>query len=222
MSVPDALVSRGRTAPEVTAGPRHPGLILAFLCVAGFMTFLDVSIVNVTLPTIAGGLLTEGPGWRWIFFINVPLGLAAAVLAPAIVPESRADEQRRRFDTVGAIVLTAGLVLLIYTLGQTVTDGWTSARTIVSLAIVAVLLLVFVLIERRTRDPLIPFGIFRLRTLRTANLTALLMLATLVTLFFFASLFMQQVLNYSPLRTGLSYVPLAIIVSVGAGSSPRL
>ncbi|TMM32911.1 MAG: MFS transporter [Actinobacteria bacterium] len=339
MSVPDALVSRGRTAPEVTAGPRHPGLILAFLCVAGFMTFLDVSIVNVALPTIerglnisetylqyvvtaygtvlggflllggrladtvgrrrilqaglvifalaslvaglaqgsvmlivarglqglgsafiapaalslltnvfpegpqraralgmwgaisgiasvvgviAGGLLTEGPGWRWIFFINVPIGLAAALLAPAIVPESRADEQRRRFDTVGAIVLTAGLVLLIYTLGQTVTDGWTSARTIVSLAIVAVLLLVFVLIERRTRDPLIPFGIFRLRTLRTANLTALLMLATLVTLFFFASLFMQQVLNYSPLRTGLSYVPLAIIVSVGAGVSSKL
>ena len=181
-----------------------------------------ISGIASVVGVIAGGLLTEGPGWRWIFFINVPIGLAAALLAPAIVPESRADEQRRRFDTVGAIVLTAGLVLLIYTLGQTVTDGWTSARTIVSLAIVAVLLLVFVLIERRTRDPLIPFGIFRLRTLRTANLTALLMLATLVTLFFFASLFMQQVLNYSPLRTGLSYVPLAIIVSVGAGVSSKL
>jgi EmrB/QacA subfamily drug resistance transporter len=339
MSVPDALVNGSRTEPAAPAGPRHPGLILAFLCVAGFMTFLDVSIVNVALPTIErglnisesylqyvvtaygtvlggflllggrladtfgrrrilqaglaifalaslmagvaqdslmlivargvqglgsafiapaalslltntfaegpqraralgmwgaisgiasvvgvilGGLLTEGPGWRWIFFINVPIGLAAAALAPAIVPESRASTRRRTFDTTGAVVLTAGLVLLIYTLGQTVTQGWASTRTVISLGIVAALLLAFVLIERRTKDPLLPFSIFRLRALRTANLTALLMLATLVTLFFFASLFMQQVLNYSPLRTGLAYVPLAIIVSVGAGISSKL
>jgi EmrB/QacA subfamily drug resistance transporter len=317
----------------------RPGLILAFLCIAGFMTFLDVSIVNVSLPTIErelritetvlqyvvttygtvlggflllggrladtfgrrrvlraglvvfalaslmagvaqgpvmliaarglqglgsalvapaalslltntfaegpartralgvwggisgvasvagvilGGLLTEGPGWRWIFFINVPIGLATAAFAPLIVPESRDTARRKNFDTAGAVVLTAGLVLLIYTLGQTVSWTWGSVKTAGCLLAVAVLLLGFVTIERRTRSPLIPLSIFKLRVLRTANITAVFMLATLVTLFFFASLYMQQVLNYSPITTGLAYVPIAVSVSVGAGVSQGL
>jgi EmrB/QacA subfamily drug resistance transporter len=176
------------------------------------------SVVGVVL----GGVLTEGPGWRWVFFINVPIGLVAAALAPKVVPESRSPAQRRNFDTTGAVVLTACLVLLIYTLGQTVNWGWTSGATIGCLAAVAVLLASFVTVERHARTPLIPLGIFKLKTLRTANITAVFMLATLVTLFFFASLFIQQVMGYSPVQTGLAYVPIALIVAVGAGVSSKL
>ncbi|MCU1682202.1 MAG: transporter [Amycolatopsis sp.] len=181
-----------------------------------------ISGVASVAGVILGGLLTEGPGWRWIFFINVPIGVAAAVLAPLIVPESRDTAQRGKFDTAGAVVLTAGLVLLIYTLGQTISWGWASGKTIGCLAAVVVLLFSFVMIERRTSAPLIPLAIFKLRTMRTANITAVFMLGTLVTLFFFASLYMQQVLDYSPIKTGLAYVPIALIISVGAGVSQGL
>jgi EmrB/QacA subfamily drug resistance transporter len=341
MSVPDKVqhpLNTTTTAEQPTGG-RRPGLILAFLCAAGFMTFLDVSIVNVALPTIEhdlnisenylqyvvttygtllggflllggrladtlgrrrvlrvgllvfaaasllaglsfdvvtliiarglqglgaafiapsalslltgnfahgpernkalgvwgaisglaaifgvilGGLLTEGPGWRYIFFLNVPIGVILAVVAPVIVAESRAEERRKSFDFAGAITLTAALVLLIYTLGRTADAGWTSVSTIGSLAVVVVLLIAFLTIERRAAAPLIPLHIFTLPVLRTANLTAILLFGTLVTLFFFVSLYMQQVLNYSPIRTGLSYVPLAFITAVGAGVSAKL
>jgi EmrB/QacA subfamily drug resistance transporter len=171
---------------------------------------------------VLGGLLTEGPGWRWIFFVNVPVGLAAAAAAPLLVPESRAEERTRTFDTAGALVLTAALVLLIYTLGQTVDVGWASARTTGGLAAAAVLALAFILVERRAPAPLVPLAVVRLPALRAANLVAVLLFGTLVTLFFFASLFMQQVLGWSPLRTGLAYVPIAVIVSVGAAVSSNL
>jgi len=122
----------------------------------------------------------------------------------------------------GAIVLTASLVLLIYTLGQTVNWGWTSGATIGCLAAVVVLLASFVVVERYAKTPLIPLGIFSLKVLRTANITAVFMLGTLVTLFFFASLFIQQVMGYSPVRTGLAYVPIALIIALGAGVSSKL
>jgi EmrB/QacA subfamily drug resistance transporter len=178
-------------------------------------------VAGVTL----GGLLTDGPGWRWIFFVNVPIGLAGALLAPFIVGESRAPNRRPSFDALGAVVLTAGLVLLIYGLGQTVDDTgprWGSVRVLGSLVAAGVLLLAFVLIERRARSPLIPLSIFRLPALRAANLVAVLLFGTVVTLFFFASLFMQQVLGYSPVRTGLAYLPLAVIAAVGAGVGSTL
>jgi MFS family permease len=150
---------------------------------------------------LLGGLLTQGPGWRWIFFINVPIAVIAIALAPAVLPEGRDATQDRHFNAAGALTLTGGLLLLIYTLNEAVDVGWATGRTIGSLTGAAALLLAFVIIELRARSPLMPPGIFRLPTPRTANITTLFLFGAIVTLFFFASLFMQQVLGYSALKT---------------------
>ncbi|MFL5910600.1 MAG: MFS transporter [Gaiellaceae bacterium] len=170
------------------------------------------SIVGVIL----GGVLSDGPGWEWIFWINVPIGLGAAALASRLVPESKAYQRRRTFDVAGAATLTGGMLLLIFTLGEATHVGWATLRTIGSLAGVAVLLAAFIVIELRATAPLVPLRVFRLKTMRTANLTAVLVWGTIVALFFFVSLFMQQVYGYSPTRTGFAYVPLALAVVTGA------
>ena len=318
--------------PGIAPGVQRPALVLAFLCIAQFMVFLDVSIVNVALPSIArgltiseanlpyvvtlygtalggfllfgsrladtfgrrrvlraglalfgaaslasglaheqallfaargaqglgsaliapaalsvltttftgtaerakalgvwgaltgiasvagvilGGVLSGGPGWRWIFFINVPVAAIAVATASRVLPESRGE--RRRFDLPGAAALTAGLLALIYGLDDAISRGWRSGPVIAGLIAGAVLLAAFAVAERRAEAPLVPFAVFRSRTLRYANVATVFLLGTVVTTFFFASLFMQQVLGYSPLRTGLAYVPLAVVVAVGAG-----
>ena len=323
--------------PGVAAGVNRPGLVLAFLSIAQFMVFLDVSIVNVALPSIErslkiseanlpyvvtlygtllggclllgsrladafgrrrllqlglalfglasltaglsqgpgllfvaratqglgaaliapaalstltttfvggkeraralgvwgaltgiasvagvifGGVLADGPGWRWVFFINVPIAAVAVATANRVLPESRA--RRDRFDLAGAGLLTAALLALIYGLDDAIEHGWTAAPVLGGIATAAVLFAAFVVVERRAESPLVPFDIFSTRTLRYSNLATLFLLGTVVTVFFFASLFMQQVLHYSPLRTGLSYVPLAVIVAVAAGAASGL
>jgi EmrB/QacA subfamily drug resistance transporter len=173
--------------------------------------------VSSIAGVILGGVLADGPGWEWIFWINVPIGVAAAALAGRLVPESKAYEQRRSFDIAGAATLTAAMLLLIFTLGEATRVGWDTLRTVGSLAGVAVLLALFILIELRAAAPLVPLRIFRLATMRTANLAAVLVWGTIVSLFFFVSLFMQQVYGYSPVRAGLAYVPLAVAVVAGAG-----
>lgn len=169
------------------------------------------SVAGVTL----GGVLSDGPGWRWIFFINVPIALAAALAAPRVLPKSRGP--RRRFDTLGAVLLTSGLLTLLYALEEATGRGWADPLVTVCLSATAVLMVCFWIVERRATAPLVPFDVFRTRTLRYANLATLFLLGTVVTVFFFASLFLQQVLDYSPLQTGLAYVPLALVVAVGAG-----
>jgi EmrB/QacA subfamily drug resistance transporter len=176
------------------------------------------SIVGV----IVGGLLAGGPGWEWIFWLNVPIGLAAAVLAARVVPESRAERRPERFDTAGAATLTAGLLLLIFTLGEATRIGWNTVRTVGGLVGVAALLAAFLAIEARVTSPMMPLGVFRLKTMRTANLAAVLVFGAFSALFFFASLFMQQVYGYSPMKAGFAYVPLAVFVAVGAGVASGL
>jgi len=166
---------------------------------------------------IFGGLLSQGPGWRWIFFINVPIAVFTVALAPRILPESRSNQDGQRFDIAGAALLTASLLALIYTLGEAIKKGWGDPTIIAGLIVAAVLFAIFTQVESRTEAPLIPFSIFRNSTLRTANLATMFLLGCVVTIFFFASLFMQQVLDYSALKTGLAYVPLALVVGVGAG-----
>jgi MFS family permease len=169
---------------------------------------------------LLGGLLTSGLSWRWVLFVNVPIGLLCAFLAPRLLLESRAEVQTRSFDLPGAVTVTAGLSLLVYALVDAVNVGWGSTATLTKIAGALVLLAVFVAIEMRQRAPLMPLSIFRLRTLRGADTVALLIGMSLFSMFFFVSLYMQQVLHYSALRAGLSYLPLAvgIILSAGAAS----
>ncbi len=169
---------------------------------------------------LLGGMLTQWAGWEWVLFVNVPIGLAAAFVAPRLLPESR-TEGARNFDVAGAITVTAGLSLLVYSLVNANQAGWSSAETLILLAVSVALIAGFVVIELFTRAPLVPFpGIFRLRTIRGINLTGLLIAMALFSMFFFISLYMQQVLGYDPLKAGVAYLPLAggIIVSAGLAS----
>ncbi|HEV2974217.1 MAG TPA: MFS transporter [Solirubrobacteraceae bacterium] len=170
---------------------------------------------------LLGGVLTSGLSWRWVLFVNVPIGVLCALLAPRVLAESRADAETRNFDIPGAVTVTAGLALLVYALVNAVTAGWGSTETVLLIASAIVLLATFLAIERRSRAPLMPFSIFRLRTLRGADTVALLIGMSLFSMFFFVSLYMQQVLHYSALKAGVSYLPLAvgIILSAGAASA---
>jgi EmrB/QacA subfamily drug resistance transporter len=171
---------------------------------------------------LLGGILTSGLSWRWVLFVNVPIGLIAAALAPRILVESRAQDGAKTFDLPGAVTVTAGLSLLVYAVVDTVNVGWGSSTTLLRLAGAAALLIAFLVIESRTRYPLMPFSIFRLRTLRGANIVGLLLGMSLFSMFFFISLYLQNVLKYSPILTGLSYLPLAVGIILSAGAASQL
>lgn len=169
---------------------------------------------------LLGGMLTEWAGWEWVLFVNVPIVLAVVAFVPRLLPESR-NEGARHFDVAGAVTITAGLSLLVYALVDANNAGWASTQTLGLGAIALVLIAGFVLIELRTKAPLVPFpGIFRLRTITGINITALFVAMSLFSMFFFVSLYMQQVLGYDALKAGLSYLPLAggIILSAGLAS----
>src|ERR1700733_13238236 len=147
---------------------------------------------------LLGGVLTSGLSWRWVLFVNVPIGLAAAAAAPRLLLESHAEDGTEGFDIPGAVTVTAGLALLVYAVVDAVNVGWGSTGTLLRLAGAAILLVVFVAIERRQRHPLLPFSIFRLRTLRGADIVGLLIGMSLFSMFFFISLYLQDVLHFSP------------------------
>jgi EmrB/QacA subfamily drug resistance transporter len=168
---------------------------------------------------LLGGVLTSGLSWRWVLFVNVPIGVVCALLAPRLLQESRAEVETRSFDIPGAITVTAGLALLVYALVDAVNAGWGSTETLLEIAGALALLATFLVIETRSRAPLMPFSIFRLRTLRGADTVALLIGMSLFSMFFFVSLYMQQVLHYSALKAGLSYLPLAIAIILSAGAA---
>jgi EmrB/QacA subfamily drug resistance transporter len=171
---------------------------------------------------LLGGILTSGLSWRWVLFVNVPIGLIAAALAPRLLVESRADDGTKGFDIPGAVTVTAGLALLVYAVVDAVNVGWGSTGTLLRLAGAAVLLVAFVVIESHQRHPLMPFSIFRLRTLRGANIVGLLIGMSLFSMFFFISLYLQDVLGYSPIKAGLSYLPLSIGIILSAGAASQL
>ncbi|HEV7460855.1 MAG TPA: MFS transporter [Solirubrobacteraceae bacterium] len=171
---------------------------------------------------LLGGILTDSLGWEWVLYVNFPIGILAAFLAPRLIDESRAEGERRAFDVAGAVTVTAGLSLLVYALVDAQNAGWGSLQTVGLLGVSVALLAAFTAIELRSAAPLVPFRIFRSRTLTGANISGLLVGASLFSMFFFISLYMQQVLGYGPLKAGISYLPLAGTIIVSAGIASQL
>jgi EmrB/QacA subfamily drug resistance transporter len=175
------------------------------------------------IGVLLGGVLTEYAGWEWIFFINAPIGLIALLLVPRYVRESRAAGIMRHFDAAGAVTITASLMLLVYGLTQSTNLGWGSWQVIGALVAFAVLFAVFILVETRSRAPLVPLGFFlRRRTPTGANVVGFGLGTAIFGTFYLLSLYMQDVLGYSPLRTGVAYLALALTAVVAAGVSQAL
>jgi EmrB/QacA subfamily drug resistance transporter len=181
-----------------------------------------IGAAGATVGLIAGGLLTRYLGWEYIFFLNVPIGAAALALAPRLVPESRLETVRRRYDPFGAVTVTGGLLLLVYTISQAPQAGWGSARTAISFVLTAALLVGFLIIETRVEAPLMPLNIFRLKTLAGANAVGLLLGGSFFAFIFVGTLYMQQVLGYSALKTGLAWLAASLTSVAFAGLSQLL
>jgi EmrB/QacA subfamily drug resistance transporter len=167
-----------------------------------------VGAFGAVAGVLLGGVLTDLLSWQWIFYVNAPVGIGAFILVPILLNESR-DGNARSFDLPGAGLVTGGLVLLVYAITQANSYGWGSAETIAFFAVAAGMLVGFVGWEARSRDPLMPLSLFRLRTLVGANIAGLILGTVLFAMFLMLTLYMQQVLGYSPLRTGVSYLAVA-------------
>jgi EmrB/QacA subfamily drug resistance transporter len=171
---------------------------------------------------LLGGVLTDALSWEWVLFVNVPIGLAAAAIAPSLLADTRDTDRHRSFDAAGALTITAGLSILVYALVDAEDAGWGSTQTVVLLSLAVLLLVGFALVERRTKAPLVPFGIFRNRTLSASNAVGLLLGMSLFSMFFFVSLYMQRVLGFDALEAGLAYLPLALTIIMSAGVASQL
>jgi EmrB/QacA subfamily drug resistance transporter len=177
---------------------------------------------GATVGVIAGGLLTRYAGWQYIFFLNVPIGAAALLLAPRVVPESRLETARRRYDPFGAVAVTGGLSLLVYAISTAPQAGWGTARTVTLLAVSVALLAAFLVIETRVEAPLMPLRIFRNKTLAGANAVGVLLGGSFFAFIFVATLYMQQVLGYSALRAGLAWLAASLTSVAFAGLAQAL
>jgi EmrB/QacA subfamily drug resistance transporter len=181
-----------------------------------------IAATGATVGLITGGLVTRYAGWQYIFYLNVPIGTAALLLAPRIVPESRLAATRRRFDALGGLAGTGGLVLLVYAISQAPQYGWGGTRTVAVLAAAAALLAAFLVIENRVKEPVLPLSIFRLRTLSGANAAGLLLGGSFFAFIFIGTLYMQQVLHYSALQTGVAWLATSVTSVALAGLSQYL
>jgi EmrB/QacA subfamily drug resistance transporter len=179
-----------------------------------------IAIGGSAVGLILGGALTQYFSWPWVFFINVPVGIAVFFASLRYVPESKDELAHRSFDVAGAVTVTGGLMTLVYAIVQAQEKGWTSAQTIGTFVLSAVLLVSFVVIELRAKAPLVRLSIFRTRSLTAANITMFLVGAGLFAMFFFNSLYLQRVLGYGPLDAGLAFLPFTggIILSAGFAS----
>jgi EmrB/QacA subfamily drug resistance transporter len=172
---------------------------------------------------LLGGVLTQYLSWRWIFLINIPIGVVAIIAARAVLRESRREGATRSLDVAGAITITASLTALVYGVVRTEEHGWTSAVTLICLIGSAVLVGLFLLIESRfARAPLVPLGLLRSRGLAGANIAMLCVGGSMFAMWYFVSLYLQTVLGHGPLRAGLEFIPAAIAVIIGAQISGKL
>lgn len=171
---------------------------------------------SASVGVIASGLLTDGPGWRWIFFINVPIGALLIALGARFLPTDRVDTGTRRYDAAGASAVTGGLLLLVYALNRGVVHGWRSTTTVTLFAGAAILLTIFAWIESRSRSPLVPGASLRNRTMVAADVAAFLLFGAFFSFIFLGSLLMQQLLTYSPTRTGVAWLATSLTAFVAA------
>ncbi len=172
---------------------------------------------------LLGGVIVDVLGWRWVFFVNVPVGAMMLALTPRIVPESRREAVAKRgYDIEGAVTITLGTLALVFTLMNADRWGWTSGRAIAGFVIAAALIVAFLRIERRHEDPLVPLRIFSNRSVATADATLLVMAAALFGIYFFVTLYLQQVLGFSASKTGVAFLPLSLTIIGASAVASRL
>jgi EmrB/QacA subfamily drug resistance transporter len=181
-----------------------------------------VSGIGGAAGVLFGGLLTEGPGWRWVLFVNVPFAAVAFVGAFALLKKERMRMRLASFDALGALLVTGGMLLLVYTLVKAPDVGWGATRTIGGLAVAGLTLVAFVANELRVANPLVPMSILRVKGVGVADATQMVTVAGFLPLFFFLTLYMQTVLHYSPIQTGVAYLPLTGGFIIAAGISSQL
>jgi EmrB/QacA subfamily drug resistance transporter len=185
-----------------------------------------IAIGGSAVGLVLGGALTQSFSWPWIFFVNVPVGIAAFFLALRFVPESKDEHAHRGYDIGGAVTVTGGLMMLVYAIVKAETKGWTSGTTIGYFVIALALLAAFIVLELRVAEPLVRLSIFRTRSLSAANLTMFLVASGMFAMFFFNTLYIQRVLHFGPLKAGVCFLPFTagIMISAGIASNfaPRI
>jgi EmrB/QacA subfamily drug resistance transporter len=182
--------------------------------------YAAVSGSGAAIGLMAGGILTDLLSWRWVFFVNVPIGLLIAFAAPRVLGEAR--RRSGRLDLPGAITSTAGMTLLVYGLIRAATRGWGNTWTVASFAVAAVLLIAFIVIETRHEEPLVPLHLFKNTTRAGSYLVTVTVAGSLFAMFYFLTLFVQDVLGYSPLKAGFAFLPVSLGIIVVAGISSQL
>jgi EmrB/QacA subfamily drug resistance transporter len=181
-----------------------------------------IAVGGGAVGLVLGGVLTTALSWPWIFYVNIPVGIAVFVASLLYVPESKDEHAHKSFDLAGAVTVTAGLLVLVYGIVKAQENGWTSLQTGGYFAAAVALLAAFVVIERRSVEPLVRLSIFRVRTVRAANVVMFLVAAGLFAMFFFNTLYLQRVLDYSALEAGLAFLPFTAGIIIGAGLSQSL
>jgi len=181
-----------------------------------------IAIGGSAAGLVLGGALTEYLSWRWIFFVNIPVGVFAFFAALRLVPESKDEHAHKGYDLAGAVTVTGGLMLLVYGLVHSAQHGWGSTVSIVSFVVAAALIVAFVLIESRAAEPLVRLSIFRVRSLTTANLAMFLAFSGMFAMFYFNTQYIQRALHFSPLQAGIAFLPFTAGIMVSAGLASAL
>jgi EmrB/QacA subfamily drug resistance transporter len=189
---------------------------------AALAAWSAIGSAGAAAGVVLGGVLTSGLGWEWVFFVNVPVGVIAGIGVIRVVPSAAPVAAGQRLDVLGAVTAVAGLVVLLYGIEGANEHGWTSARTVALVLASVVLLATFVRVETTAREPIIPPATWRNRTLVSGTVVILVATALLVAVFFLNTLYLQDVLGWSALETGLAFLPLVVVIAVGANAASRL
>lgn len=176
-----------------------------------------VSAGGAAAGLLFGGLLTQYLGWEWNFFVNVPIGILVIFLASQAVPESKGELKHTHLDLPGAVLVTTGLMSLVYGLVKAPINGWTSNKSLIFFGTAAVLLIGFIYNELKSKQPLVPFSIFKIRNLRGANIMQFPITASMFAMFFFLTLYVQGIMGFSPVKTGVAFLPVTVVIGIMSG-----